>query len=246
VSSRLSVTFLVALAALSILAACSGGMDTSSLPAMQTGNQQIGGITPQSTGAQPGQAAPGAFVPGASTTQSSGVPVPSGGAGRAGAPGPSSSPSAAPSSSPAPSATPAVPLVASPASLEFSVAQATAKTPQTLSISGSLSRSSLSGKVTGKGNCPTITKAGRSRLPGGSDETVPTLTVSPAGAGPASCTLTIATVDGRQTGASLAVPITVDPTTAPSPGASSSAVPSSSPSPSPLYSPSPSPAPTSH
>ncbi|HYZ15009.1 MAG TPA: hypothetical protein VE591_01360 [Candidatus Acidoferrum sp.] len=230
-SSRFSVTFLVALTVVSVLAACSSGMDASSLPAMQTGNQQIGGIPPQSAAVQPGQATPSVIVP-------SGAPVASGeplAARRAGAPGPSSSPSAGPSSSPAPgpssspgpSPSPPAPLVASPPSLEFSVAQATAKASQTLTISGSLSRSSLSGKIAGKGNCPTITKAGRTRLPGGTDDTVPTLTVSPAGAGPASCTLTVATVGGPQSGASLAVPITVDPTTAPS----SSPVPSSSPSP---------------
>jgi hypothetical protein len=152
-------------------------------------------------------------------------------------PAPSPSPTASPSATPSP-----VPggLVATPASLVFTAAEVAAVKSQTVTISGLPDHGEvqLTATISGTGNCPTVTakddnkdsggdrhdEADGSRRDGhgsgndkhGQDGSANVFTVTPAGPGPATCTLTILTSGANAQG--VTVSITVDgPTASPSP-----------------------------
>ena len=98
-------------------------------------------------------------------------------------------------------ATPAPP--ASPASLEFTADQAAAGTPQTVTINAK-DDGVLRVSIAGTGNCPTVSPstikpqrdAHDNRDHDGHDVASAVITVTPAGAGPATCLITVKNGDG--------------------------------------------------
>ena len=120
---------------------------------------------------------------------------------------------------------------ASPASLEFTAAQAAAGTPQTVTITAK-DDGKLSVAIAGTGNCPTVSPSAikpqraqhDDRDHDGHDTATALITVTPAGAGPAACTITVRHGDGdgdehdgdADGAAPLAIPVVVD-APAPSP-----------------------------
>jgi hypothetical protein len=77
-------------------------------------------------------------------------------------------------------------LAANPSSLHFTDAQATAGTPQSVTVSAK-SSDKLSVSIAGTGNCPTVSPA-KLKKSG-------VITVTPSGAGPAACVITVSEGD---------------------------------------------------
>lgn len=143
--------------------------------------------------------------------------------------------------------TPAPEIAANPASLEFSAAQAAAGTPQIVTITAK-DDGRLNVSIAGTGNCPTVSpaklKAKKADEDGdrdrdGRDPRSGVITVTPNGAGPAACTITVTSAerdgdkdhhdndkdrhdkdgDHHDSGITITIPVTVDapPTPTPAP-----------------------------
>jgi hypothetical protein len=118
---------------------------------------------------------------------------------------------------------------ASPASLEFTADQAAAGTAQTVTISAK-DDGMLRVSIAGNGNCPSVSPstikpqrgAHDNRDHDGHDVASALITVTPAGAGPASCLITVKNGNGEgddDAGKTVTIPVSVDapPTPAPTP-----------------------------
>ncbi len=171
-------------------------------------------------------------------------------------------------------------LAANPSRLTFTAAQAAAGTPQTVTITAGDDRGEqdVTASIAGNGDCPTLssTKVTFKETAGDGDHDgdhdgdrddgryhgddhhhgdhgrtlQATITVTPQGAGPSSCTITIARNDddhgrGHDCGGDLKIPVIVDgpppPTPTPVPTPTPTPVPTATPSPTPTPSPSPTP-----